>query len=251
MQFLLLTLGIGLNAIGVAQSNKINLYTIPGMGTDHRIFEQLELNLEEVNVIPIRWEEYSTCEGLSQYAQKLAHQVDTTQSHLLLGVSMGGMLAMEISQVTHPVGVVLISSAKSISEIPLKYKVGRYIPIYRVLGEQMLGRIADRERTFKDVKSNADKALYQIMLNACGAEFLKWQMEAICNWRFAESATSTPVYHIHGAMDKILPISKVECNTYLPDGTHKMIVNKREELASLITVEVVRMINSGSSNSSN
>lgn len=225
-----------------SHSSKTNVYLIPGMGTDHRIFDKLNLSEDQVNIVPIKWGDYSVCRDLADYAKVLSLQVDTTRPHILLGVSMGGMLAMEISRLTKPEAIILISSAKSGKEIPNKYKVGRFLPAYKLLNEKKLDRIVENERTFKDVKSNKDKRLYRVMLHDCGADFLKWQIHSICGWRYPQNNGQIPIYHIHGGKDKILPVKRIKYNVCISDGTHKMIVNQRNSLKELIDDEINRVL---------
>jgi len=203
------------------------------MGTDKRIFEELNFHHKSISKKTIEWESFENCNSLEEYAKKLIPQVDTSQPFILVGVSMGGMLAMEMSEIIHPERMILISSAKSHEELPLKYKMGRYIPLHRLTSDKLLAILSKSDMPFKDVWNTKDVALYQSMLHTCGADFLTWQMDVIANWQFTKTSNIS-VFHIHGTDDNILPYRKVKSDVSIETGTHKMIVNYRNELVFLI-----------------
>lgn len=203
------------------------------MGTDSRVFDDFTFNEDLYHTIPVQWTDYHDCSGLREYAKKLATQIDTTKPFILLGVSMGGMLAMEMSQIVNPDKIILISSAKSQKEIPFKYKIGRVLPLYGLVNDKMLHSIANKKSTYKDIHDTTDQVLYKKMLLNCGADFLKWQMKSICQWKF-ESNNLPPIFHIHGDKDNILPIRKINCNVVIENGTHKMVINYPKKLIDII-----------------
>lgn len=225
----------------VQASPPIRLYMIPGMGTDVRVFDGLELDTQLIQPIPLEWPPYSECRGLNEYAHQFLAQIDTTAPFMLLGVSMGGMLAMELGQLTSPLSIILISSAQSTKGLPFHYKVGRYFPVYQLLGDNRLNKIANNEKTFRDVLKEEDKVLYSSMLMQTGSSFLKWQMKSIVHWKFS-SSSSPPILHIHGDNDKILPIKRAPADIIISDGDHKMIVNHRRTLQEKIETYVGNMV---------
>jgi surfactin synthase thioesterase subunit len=232
-------------ALGYSQEDVTIAYFIPGMGTDYRIFEGLEFDSTVLRKETIKWVDYESCDGLSDYAKELTFQIDTTKEFILVGVSMGGMLAVEMLEFVTPKQLILISSAKSNSEIPKKYKWARYSGAYKLITDNQLKRISNSKSAFKDVKDTSDVELYQDMLLTCGADFLKWQIRAITSWERSETAFSVPVYHIHGGRDKILPIRKIKYDCLIQNGTHKMIVNYRKRIESLILEIIKTTANNG------
>jgi pimeloyl-ACP methyl ester carboxylesterase len=184
----------------------INLYLIPGMGTDIRVFAEYNFDKTLVNPIPVSWDETTNASTLDEYALVLSGQIDTTHPFVIAGVSMGGMLAMELSRIVKPEAIILISSAKSSMGLPFKVRAVKYLPVHCLLTEKMLQRIASKKRIFKEVKSEQHKLLYQNMLLSTGAKFLKWQIDAIAHWKFEPGETTPPVFHIHGKKDKVLPL---------------------------------------------
>ena len=74
----------------------LNVYCIPGMGVNERLFRNLKLN--NCNILHIKWETPFKNESLPDYAMRLSKQMDTTKPFVLIGVSFGGMCSVEISK---------------------------------------------------------------------------------------------------------------------------------------------------------
>jgi pimeloyl-ACP methyl ester carboxylesterase len=71
------------------------VYFLSGLGADERAFQKIILPPEyEIRHIP--WELIKGDETLEYYAQKLSLKIDDTQPFLLAGLSMGGIVALEI-----------------------------------------------------------------------------------------------------------------------------------------------------------
>ena len=101
----------------------MDVYLIPGLGADHRLFGKLELPGHAVH--PLDWPEMPSGSSLADFAKALAPDVDASKPHALIGVSMGGMVAQELAALTKPEKVVVISSWKGPKEMPAAIKVLR------------------------------------------------------------------------------------------------------------------------------
>src|SRR6185437_3659957 len=109
----------------------MNLYFISGLGADRRVFQKLIIPRTFV-VHHIDWIPVVQDESLSQYCEKLAAQINQAQPFILIGLSFGGIIAIELSKQIKPLQTILISSISSPEE------VGR---VYIVLGKLRIQRI--------------------------------------------------------------------------------------------------------------
>ena len=103
------------------------LYFVPGLGADERLFSKLKLDGFEKRCI--KWIPPLKNESLPGYAERLSAQINAGESFSLIGVSFGGMIAVEMSQFLNPKHLILISSAKTCYEIPGSMKLFRYLPV--------------------------------------------------------------------------------------------------------------------------
>ncbi|HVY73524.1 MAG TPA: hypothetical protein VG890_01770, partial [Puia sp.] len=108
-----------------------NLYLISGLGADKRIFGKLGFP-ENYRIHYIEWAPFAEGESMEQYAAKLSGQIDQREPFSLIGLSFGGMLAVEISKILEPKHTVLISSVAG----PFEFSWS-----YRLLGKLALPRI--------------------------------------------------------------------------------------------------------------
>ena len=112
----------------------MNLYFISGLGADKRVFQKLILP-EVFTIHYIEWLPTVKQETLASYSHKLSAQIDTTKPFTLVGLSFGGVIAVEMTKFLSPVQTVLISSFCFKKEVPWFYfflsKTGIYkrVPI--------------------------------------------------------------------------------------------------------------------------
>ena len=106
------------------------LYLIPGTGADHRFFSRLQLN---VKTHVIEWAEWGNAQTIREYAEVLSLQINKEESFGILGVSFGGMLAVEMSKFLNPEKLILMSSAKSYKELPVIVRFSRRVGVHFLL----------------------------------------------------------------------------------------------------------------------
>ena len=82
--------------------------------------------------IHIQWEDPHRGETLEHYAGRLLNQV-TTEHPILVGLSFGGLVAVEMAKQSQPAQVVLLSSVSTAAEIPVYFKLFRWLPIHLIL----------------------------------------------------------------------------------------------------------------------
>jgi pimeloyl-ACP methyl ester carboxylesterase len=64
-----------------------------------------------------------------------------------------------------------------------------------------------------------NKRLFATMYQHADAEFMRWAIGAMLNWS-PTSLAGTPVFHIHGRLDRIILASMVAADVIIPDGGH-------------------------------
>ncbi|MCC6723515.1 MAG: alpha/beta hydrolase [Saprospiraceae bacterium] len=221
--------------MNMANAQPINLYLVPGMANDHRLFGEYQFDTTLVRPIPIKWVDWKNVKGFGEYAKLLSAQIDTTAPFVLLGFSMGGILSMEMSRFLKPKAIILVSSVKSSKNLPFRVKFARYLPLYRLMSEGMVRKASKRKWFFKTIKSEQHVKLYQSMVADTGAKFFKWQLCATAHWKFDLAPKAPPIYHIHGDKDQVIPLKKsVHPDYVVKDGPHEIIINDMKLLTGLV-----------------
>ncbi|WP_276373085.1 alpha/beta hydrolase [Chryseolinea sp. H1M3-3] len=96
------------------------VFLLSGLGADKRVFDFLDL--EDFSVEHVVWVKPLSKESMADYAKRLLPQI-TGEKPILVGVSFGGMIAIEIAKLISVEKVIQISSAQSSAAIPSFLKV--------------------------------------------------------------------------------------------------------------------------------
>jgi pimeloyl-ACP methyl ester carboxylesterase len=203
------------------------IFLIAGMGADTRIYNNIELP-PKYDIVPVDWLEPHETDTLITYAQKLIYQYDIKPNDIVIGNSLGGMLAMEIAKKISLKKAILISSIKTINEAPGYFRLFKALPVYKIIPNKMLTSTGPMIRQVFGTMSNADLWLFKDMLQNTSPTFLKWAMGAALHWE--NQTIPSNVYHIHGDADFVFPFKKINDATLIKGGSHIMIFNRAGEI---------------------
>ena len=115
-----------------------SLYCISGLGADERVFSKLIINDSELK--PVKWLQPLQGEALSAYAQRLSDQI-TDPEPVILGLSFGGMMAIEIAKLKPVSKIILLSSIKTSSELPAWMNLAGKSSVYKLLPDRQISSI--------------------------------------------------------------------------------------------------------------
>jgi pimeloyl-ACP methyl ester carboxylesterase len=217
------------------------VYCISGLGADRRIFKHL--TVEGVNFQFVDWIPPKPGDTIQSYAERLTAQLNDPKA-FLLGVSFGGMMAIELSRILPISGVVLISSVKTHSELPLwmrtcgQCKIDRLLPekrsITTIPGAKLLRPV---QNYFLGAATEEEKRIANEYRDSVDPVYLKWSINQVLNWK--NDWLPSNLYHIHGDRDHIFPIKKVKPTHVIHNAGHFMVFNRYEEI-NVILREIFR-----------
>ena len=210
------------------------LYFVPGLGADERLFSKLKLDGFEKRCI--KWIPPLKNESLPGYAERLSAQINADESFSLIGVSFGGMIAVEMSKFLNPKHLILISSAKTCYEIPGSMKLFRYLPVYNVFSDSFIRWISGFSNKRFGIFKNEEKKLFADMMLSCPADYFQSAIRMILHWK--NKNIPEPILHIHGENDSIFPIKKINNPAAVKGGTHFMPYHNSQEAEKLILQEL-------------
>ncbi len=206
------------------------VYAFPGLGTDRRMFGlQLGLNCELR--IP-DWIPPKKDESMNQYASRMAKTLDTSRPFSIMGVSLGGMMCMEIAKYVQPEKIMLISSCKTRSELPPHIRFAKSLGGATLMPVPAMRRaIQSWSRLLSDLPESQKRVFDNMVMNVDG-DFLIWAATAITRWK--NETIHDNIIHIHGNDDKVLPFKYVQEDIVVEGGTHYMCASKADEVNELI-----------------
>ena len=203
------------------------LYLIPGTGADHRFFSRLQL---DVNTQVIEWTDWGNAQTIREYAEVLSLQINTEEPFGILGVSFGGMLAVEMSKFLDPEKLILISSAKSYKELPIIVRISRRVGVHYLISPWLIKIIPFAGKIFG--VSKKDKGFFDKMIAETPKGHLKKTIRSILYWK--NTVFTSEVIHIHGSQDKVIPIKKIQKPAVIVGGGHFMVYNMANEVGEII-----------------
>lgn len=210
----------------------IPIYCIPGFGTDDKIFGRLQI--ENAVMHFINWLDPLPSETYQHYVSRMAEEIKEADP-VIIGVSFGGMVALEIARIRKVKRVILISSIKSRDELPAKWKlVGRLklnkiVPIKRIQSTERFYALANKRvgAFTKDEIEFANNYRRTVKTN-----YMVWALSQILNWR--NSVVPENIVHIHGSKDLLFPLKTSHPTHVIEGGTHMMVWNRAEEVSKII-----------------
>ncbi|MDB5032467.1 alpha/beta hydrolase [Mucilaginibacter sp.] len=206
------------------------IYLIAGLGADTRLFNNIDLH--DRDVVPIDWIEPNKSDTLSTYAQRLIYQYNIVANSVVIGVSLGGILAIEIAKLVPLNKVILISSIKTIDEAPLYFKLFKTLPAYKLVPGRLMANLGLLIKPVFGNMSTQDAWLFNDMLKKSSPVFIKWAMAAVLHWK---NTTVPPnVHHIVGDKDLVFNYKRIKNATVIKGGTHIMVFDKAKQINKLL-----------------
>lgn len=204
----------------------MKIYGLSGLGADKRVFNFLNL---EYPLIPVEWIEPDENETLKDYSIRLSKMMDANSDFVLVGISFGGLVAVEISKILKPKLTILISSAETKDELR---------PIYRGVGKTgLLNSLPDKlfdppRNIAKFIFGTSNKILLDSILDDTDSGFAKWAINELVNWSNLDRLQN--VVRIHGTKDKLIPWNGSGKVELIDNGEHFMIVDRADEISEII-----------------
>lgn len=205
------------------------LYLFSGLGADERVFQRLDFS--GFSPTFIKWIAPQNKETIENYAARLLDQITVTKP-ILIGLSFGGLMAIEVAKLIDTEKVVLIASAKTKKEIPFYYRFAGRIGLHKLLPTRLLKSSNFITNWFFGANSAFDKQLLKQILQDTNPKFLKWAIDKVARW--ANQTQLNNIIHIHGTIDRILPLCFINCDVVVKNGGHLMTLNKSAELNELL-----------------
>ncbi len=205
------------------------IYIFSGLGVDKRVFDNF--NFGNLNVEFIDWIENIADESLENYAFRISKKI-TFENPILIGLSFGGMLAVEISKIIKVKEIILIASAKNRAELPKIYRIAGILKLNKLIPNSILKSQNYISNWLFGIGTKEEKELLKNILKDTDPKFLKWAVNEIVNWKNEISPTN--VAHIHGNKDRIIPIKHLKADFVVENGGHFMTVNRAKEIEQII-----------------
>ena len=191
-------------------------HALPGMGADHRMYPAPWTSIP--GFVAHDWVRYAGEQSLSEVAHSMCDSYHINDGDVLIGASLGGMVACEISKIRNISRLYLIGSASRKEEISTLLTLLH--PLAQIAPLDWLRILAGKIPT----------ELTQMFTSAEPA-FVRAMCVAIFNWEGLGPST-TKVIRLHGRHDFVIPPPKTV--DLLIDGGHLISMSHAAECAAFI-----------------
>jgi pimeloyl-ACP methyl ester carboxylesterase len=206
-----------------------DIYCISGLGADQRIFSHLTIPGVRLRHLP--WLVPHANEAIEAYALRMKEGI-SGDNPVLMGVSFGGMMAVEIAKYYPAATVIAISSIGSRRTLPLWMKTCGRLGLHRLLPERPGKGMGWLENYYLGVTTKEDIALFKEFKKNTDPRYLRWAIGQILNWRNEWLPES--FYQVHGSRDRIFRFRRGSMAIVVPDGGHFMVNNRAEDVSKII-----------------
>ena len=215
----------------IYSKESMNAYFISGLGADEQMF--LKTKLPKGFVIHhLAWLRPSKGETFPAYAERLAEKIDQRQPFILVGLSLGGMMAIEMNKFLKPAYTILISSVTNRKGLPFWFKLASLTGIYKIVPDYFYHHRNFITAWLLGAVSKEDKDLLSHVMLKADPVFVKWAVPRILKWD--NHFIPENMQHLHGTADVILPYRPNKRTLPVKNGTHFMVYNRYMEVNQLL-----------------
>lgn len=213
----------------------IHVYLMPGMAASPKIFEYIKLPENQFQIHCLEWLLPIDNESIANYSLRMAMHIKHDDV-VLIGVSFGGVLVQEMSKHIRVRKLIIISSVKSVYELPRHMQLAKMTMAYKLLPTQLVSNIDVLAKYAFGHTVEKRLELYKKYLSVNDGHYLSWAIKNMVCW--SQEIPYPNLVHIHGDSDTVFPIKNIKDCITIKNGSHIMILNKykwfNENLPSII-----------------
>ena len=210
----------------------LTAYLISGQAADEKLFENLKLSAY-VKIKHIHWIEPLEGESLVHYCDRLSKQIDASEEFVLIGVSLGGIVSVELNKIMEPKRIIIISSIATKYELRPILKLIRLFRIHKIVPGALYKLYTPVLNWYFGAKTVRERDLLRFYTKTASKKYMKWAIDEILNWKNEERPEN--LFHIHGTSDRIFPYKRTHADVKITGGTHFMVHNRAEEISKLVS----------------
>ncbi len=209
----------------------MKVYFTSGIGADYRLFTHLRLP-EGFEAAYIHWIPPHDNEKLSHYAIRLTEQIDSSEPFVLIGLSLGGIMSVEMAKHIRPLCTILISSVPVSAHLPRFYRMAGQLGLGKWVPASLL-KAATTVKHGLMMRSAANRQLMLDVIRSGDDRFIRWALTAVLEWENSEIPQS--LYHIHGTRDEVFPIGLTKPTHIIRKGGHLFLLYRADAVNRILS----------------
>ena len=205
------------------------VYFVSGLGADETVFSRLQLK-ETLDIHHLPWLAPIPDERMEAYALRMGQSIEDPKGSVLVGLSFGGIMAIEIAKRIPVKQVVLISSVKSKTEMPINLNLIGLLHLQKLLPASKLLHFKELTAWFFGVREGSDKEMLFDLLERSDERIVDWSTDKIVSWNGEHKLSN--ISHIHGTADAVFPIRNIRPDERVQGGPHFMVYTHAQEVSA-------------------
>jgi pimeloyl-ACP methyl ester carboxylesterase len=205
-------------------------YFLSGIAADGRLFRRIRLPVG-FEAVYLNWIKPFHDEPLDHYALRLAEKINVHEPFVLVGTSLGGIVATEIALKYKPLAIIIIGSVPTVLQLPTYYRMVEKLKLYKIIPGSLYN-ISARVKHYFTREDPEDKKIIIRMISETDPAFIKWGIQAVLKWRNTQIPKS--LYHIHGTRDEVFPYGYTSPTYTISKGDHVIVITKAEEVNNIL-----------------
>ena len=206
-----------------------HIYCISGFGADERVFSKLDFGDNDVHFLP--WKIPEKRETIESYAARMNEDI-MHPNPILIGLSFGGMMSIEIAKLISVEKVILLSSISARHELPLYMRIAGTLRLNRLIPMKPYPILEPIENYNLGVETKEEKELLREYRHNLNLQYSNWAMNEIVNWK--NQWIPPNLVNIHGTKDHIFPIRYVKVDYVIKGGGHLLPMNNADEVTGIL-----------------
>jgi pimeloyl-ACP methyl ester carboxylesterase len=213
----------------------MKVYFISGLAADRRVFKHIQLP-QGYEAVFLDWIKPEKDESLPSYALRLAAAINRHEPFALVGLSFGGMLAVEIAKQYQPAVTFLISSVPVSTQLPGYFRMAGKLGLHKIVPISLIKTSSATKRFFSR-ENNEDKKLLWQIINESDMDLIRWSMHAILSWQ--NDVVPQKIWHIHGTHDEVLPVKYTHPTHTVPKEGHMLVMTRPDAVNNVLAKALV------------
>ncbi len=209
------------------------IFFISGLAADSRAFTKIK-EFEGYQKVFLEWIPNLPNEVFCEYVSRLIENQTFTEDDVAIGLSFGGLAAIEIAKHTPLNKVILISSFKDKKALKPHLKFLLELRLYNLMPNKK-SKLFDKHfvKVFGNVSEEAKQGLID-MMNDTKQSFIKWALKQIRLSNYVDT-TAFDLYNIIGTNDQLLKPWSLPNNNFLVEkGGHLIVYENADEVNSIL-----------------
>lgn len=212
-------------------NKKHRIFFFTGLGADERAFAFLKLKTG-YQQIHVAWIEPGKKESLPDYCRRLVEKYDIRDNDILVGLSFGGLVAVEINRIVKPSLTILISSASTRDELPALYRIAGKTGLYHLIPKSVLGKPGRLKYYLFSLKKPEQRKLFDEIVRGSDTDFVQWAIRQVVCWN--NEVRPPRLFKLHGTADRIMPLHKPSTDFIIPGGSHFLTWENAAEVSDIM-----------------